>query len=1082
MKMIILALTLFPATAHAALTAEFYTYGAHDVVVSAFNKTALIFGGSDYQSMFATVATVGLVAFILRVLLALCFGGFKGDSNYFTLSVMPWLLSCAVFTGTVLPKGTLHIYDPVENKYQAVGGVPDIIITAAFISNRLERGLVDMVSTSGDPLSFQSQAGGKGFLGLYSLSKTPLQASDVLLDASLAGYIKDCVGFEISQSSGYAQELRRGTTDLLTSLAKAVNPANRTVVFADSLDAGGETMTCTAAWANIQPRLVASDALTNNLTATCAEMGFSLTTTTGSTDCISRMSEVTNGQILSGSTGLSFLRQAYVAQSLDRVFSSANSDEEYATYSVLNKASGVMNSFNTWLPYLRAVILAVTISLTPFLCLLMFTPLMGKVVKYIFASFLFITVWGVSDAVLHQFTIDYANTIHNSVRQYNMGLDMFRSYPPAAEKILAIFGLVRAAGLVVAGAVSSSVLALGHTVGSAIGGKVDEIMQTAGAAGAQMLDPGSKAAIRKSNQMSIPTETMANAYSWDQRQKADYSRMAGDLSHQLGALDEAGGMENYTDMRHGQGVTGSYRGQGDVALNQQFMKQAESMGIPREQAQMMAAATVNHGEGLAELQRLEKQGYSGEKAADTYWSGKVADHMQGRSVGQTDDFTLYRPTAQQENGRWGHVSATWQEGQLVGLQGNSVGVVDTDSIRTAYDKSFGSTLSEVRKAEQSAGESVTKSWGNSRTWSQVTAAADQLYSATSGSVDLSKSVNSTVLSSLRNSHAVDERTGQTIDKSAWAQISAGLATPKVSPLKAQIEGGASWRVTDSRGQSYVVHQSAEQARTTAENIGQTWRNSTTQVRSGQYSDTAQKALAQIESITGTKTATETASKAYQQSQDIAERRSQALANATEARTSLDRDFYSWVGTEQFGGGTSGDRHAIKHLEGLAATGQTAEINRLRSDYYTARGITPEGLGAALPTVTGPDQTAAITSVDDTLQTTAEGLHSDLAKQPNLKTSDPTAKFKKQQNVPPGTVSQNDIDAGISATKDEIQSGGTLIEARGQDIKREPVERFVNPARPASPAGSKPHDRITPPQDTAPSAEPAHIPKIPKKPM
>ncbi|MGE0920175.1 conjugal transfer protein TraG N-terminal domain-containing protein [Trichlorobacter lovleyi] len=1043
-KLLFIALILIPAQAQAALTQEYYCWGGHDAVVSAFNKIALIFGGSGYQSLFITLATASIAALVIRVMMQLMLGGFKGDGNVAFHALIPWLLSVSIFAGGVIPKGTLHIYDPVENKYQAVGGIPDVVILFASISNKIERVLVEQVTTSGDPIGFQAQAGGKGFMGLYSISTIPVQANDSMLDTSVQRYIGDCVGFHSSIEPGYIQELRKTTSDLLTSFAKAASPANMTVLFSDSSPAG-DSVSCRDAWTSIQTRLQVAGGLQNNLKTACTEMGFNPEIATEFNDCQTKMSSVVNAQIQPGKTSMDFLRSVYLAQSMDDVLSSDNAGAAMSNFSILNKASGTMSTVNNWLPTVRAVILAVTISLTPFLALLMLTPMFGKALKFVAGSFFLLTIFGVVDATLHQFIIDYSSKLYADVRQYGMGLDALRFFPSSTEKVLAMFGMVRASGLVLAGYIASNVVGLSASVGAAIGGKLmGDAVATGAQAEQQMLDPGQKSALRRSNQMSIPTETLANNYSMSQRTTADYAQQMGQLENITGSLESTGGMSGWGKLQHGQGFTNAYRGQGDVKLNQQFMAQADSMGIPKEAAQQMAAATVNHGEGLAELRRLQAQGYTAQQAADTYWQGKTVDHMQGKSVGQQDGFSMYRPTAGQETGRWGQVNATWQNGEMVGLQGNSVSVVDTDSIRAGYDKSFGQALSETRKAEQSVGEGITKSWGSSGTWSQVTAAAQQLYTATSGTVDWSKSLNSSVVSSLRNSTAVDERTGQTIDKSAWASITAGAGTPAVSPIKANIEGGASWRITTSDGKSYTVHQSAEQARSTQEQIGQSWRTTSTQVRSGNYSSTAQKALAQIESVTGTRTASESASRSYQEAHDINERRNEALSRAAETRTSLDRDFYSYVGQQQFGGGGAGDRQAIKHLEGLASSGQTAEINKLREQYYQARGINPKTLGQGLPDLKKPDVEAiasAVQSIDAKIDAGNSKLKQELHNQPDLKTHDPSKLVSEQLQTKPGAVDPKEIQQGLIENKQLISEGKKQIEDKGHEIKQSPVEKL-----------------------------------------
>jgi len=1037
-KLLFLCLLLFPAQAQAALTQEYYCWGGFDAVVSAFNKIALIFGGSGYQGLFTTLATASLAALVIRVMMQLMLGGFKGDGNVAFGAIIPWLLSVALFAGGVLPKGTLHVYDPVENKYQAIGGIPDVVVLFASVSNKIERILVEQVSTSGDPVGFQEQAGGKGFMGLYNISTVPVQAFDSTLDASVQHYIDDCVIFHSAIEPGYVQELRKATPDIPTSFAKAASPGNMTMSFSDA-SPGGDSVSCQAAWTSVQTRLQAAGQLTNNLKTACTEMGFNPETATELNDCQTKMSSVVNAQIHPGKTSMDFLRSVYLAQAMDAVLSSDSAGQAMGNFSILNKASATMSTVNNWLPTVRAVILAVTISLTPFLSLLLLTPMFGKALKFVAGSFFFLAIWGIVDATLHQFIIDYSNKLYGDVRQYGMGLDALRFLPSSTEKVLAMFGMVRASGLALAATITTSIIGLGASVGAAVGGKLmGDVTATGAAAEQQMLDPGQKSALRRSNQMSIPTETMANNYSFSQRTTVDYAQQMGQLETVSGGLEATGGLGGWQRLQHGQGFTNAYRGQGDVKLNQEFMQQAQTMGVPREQAQQMAAATVNHGEGLAELRRLQQQGFSGQQAADAYWQGKTVDHMQGRSVGQQNGFTMYRPAEGQEKGLWGQISVLWQGGQLVQLQGGALNVATTEQFRANYDKAYSQAISESYRADQSLGESVTRSWGNSATWSQTQAAAQQLYDATSGSVDYSKAITSTMMSSFRNSDIVDERSGKTIDKSAFKQISGGAGTPLISPIKANIEGGSSWRVTTSDGKSYVVNQTAEEARSMSTSVGETHRTTLSTVRSGQYSETAQKALAQMESVQGTKTASETATITYSRANEMRESQGQAHSRAAEMSANLTRDFIHHAGQTRFGGGQAGDRAAIIHYETLAAQGKTQEIQEEMSKYFTSRGITPESLGANLGKVKGPDESKAPdpeTMREKVSNDTAQ-IQQELNKQPNIKSTDPTAQVEKQLDVKPGAVDPKMVEQTISANQEDIKNGHQRIKTAGQDIKEE----------------------------------------------
>lgn len=1032
-------LLLFPASALADFQQEYITWGGHSAVVNAFNKSALIFSDSSFAKLSATLATASLAALILRVMWGLMAGGFKGDGSAVVFQgIIPWLISVALFMGTVLPKGTLHIYDQTENKYQAIGNIPLIIVVMASVCNKLERVMVEAVQTSGDPLSFTAQAGGKGFMGLEGITTKPLTAADSTLDATLQNYVMDCIILENSLRPGYTDELRRGTTDLQASFAKAVNPASFTVVH-DADHPAGELYTCKDAWLNIEARLNAAGGLNNNLAYACNAVGFDASKADERNECLTKITSVADGQISSGKSGYDLLKTTYLAQQFDAAISGNRGGEANANFQLLNKASGLMSTANNWLPTIRAIILSITVALTPFLCLLMLTPMFGKVLKYLLGGFMLLTVWSVVDATIHQFIIDYSNRLYGEIRWYNLGIDAIRLMPETTGKVLAMFGMARTSGLALSIAIVSSVMGLSASVGSAIGGKImGDVTQTGAQAEAQVLDPGQKAALRRSNQSAIPTETMANHHSFTERTTAEYSQQAGQLKHQLGAVAGAGGMQNYKDLREQQGFVESFKGGGEVALNQQMRAMATSMGISDETQRRMAASNVNSGEALFRLAALQKQGFSGEAAEQAWMQGAVADRMQSGSVGQQQGFTMYRPVEGQEQGKWGQVQATWQDNRMVGLQGNTVNVASTEQLRASYDKAYSQAISESFRADQSLGESVTKSWGNSATWSQTTAAAQQLYQATNGSVDYMKAVSSTMTNSFRNSQIVDERTGQSIDKSVFAQATAGVGTPQISPVKANIEGGASWRVTTNDGKSYVVNQSAEEARSMATNVGETHRTTLSTVRSGQYSETAQKALSQMESVQGSKTASENSTISYSRANEMREAQGQAHSRAADVSANLSRDFYRYVGEKQFGGGADGDREAIKHLEGLAASGQTKELDTLKAQYLSERNINVESLGANLSQVKGPDLSKAPDpeAVRAKIEGDSTALKSELASQPNLKVTDPTAQVAAQLKTEAGAVNPKEIKAELAAGQKEITDGKSGIEQKGVEIKND----------------------------------------------
>ena len=168
---------LYPGSAF-ALDADYYTWGGFDAVASGFQRLALIFSDGGYRGLFFSI-----------IVMALMFGGFAIVARAATgvranpiAWLFPILAGVVIYLGLVVPTGTIHLYDNQTNKYLAVGGVPDGIVAVAGVLNLVERGMVEIVSTSGDPRSYVDQAGGTGFLGLFQAASKVLTTDDTLMD------------------------------------------------------------------------------------------------------------------------------------------------------------------------------------------------------------------------------------------------------------------------------------------------------------------------------------------------------------------------------------------------------------------------------------------------------------------------------------------------------------------------------------------------------------------------------------------------------------------------------------------------------------------------------------------------------------------------------------------------------------------------------------------------------------------------------------------------------------------------------------------------------------------------------------
>jgi conjugal transfer mating pair stabilization protein TraG len=82
-------------------------------------------------------------------------------------------------------------------------------------------------------------------------------------------------------------------------------------------------------------------------------------------------------------------------------------------------SSGVVA--NQWIPVIKGVLTAVAIGIIPILVIFIPTPLFSKAVSIICGFFIWLAVWGVTDAIIHTFGMDYAKKVFDEVAQHQLG-------------------------------------------------------------------------------------------------------------------------------------------------------------------------------------------------------------------------------------------------------------------------------------------------------------------------------------------------------------------------------------------------------------------------------------------------------------------------------------------------------------------------------------------------------------------------------------------------------------------------------------------------------------------------------------
>lgn len=422
------ALALFLALPRSAqaLELEYYTYGGFSDVVSAFTKAALVFSDSGYMVL-ATTIFIG----------ALAWGLFKAGINKLYAAVpgeggLPpsydgvWsallnaFVATVLFFGLIVPKGTLHIYDPTENQYQAVGGIPLIGVISAGASSMIERALVEIVETSSSPLAFSKQAGIKGIQVMNALVNRGGESINATFEKSLDNYIQDCVYFELKRpgTTLKIKELSETTPSIMeTSFPKAVNPSISTVVYAPDGDAAGITTSCTDAWTDgaygLSPRYTAAIAnpatgeYKDLMTRVCKDAGYSTydpnpaVATAALNACVTNTSSLISSMSPTWSLG-KFIGETRAAYR----FMIVEASDSPALVLQQNKMTAMTSQLAEFLQGLatkRGVIVAMAAVALPFVCLLLFTQGYKMLLATILAMFMLPSIWGILMAAVSDF-------------------------------------------------------------------------------------------------------------------------------------------------------------------------------------------------------------------------------------------------------------------------------------------------------------------------------------------------------------------------------------------------------------------------------------------------------------------------------------------------------------------------------------------------------------------------------------------------------------------------------------------------------------------------------------------------------
>lgn len=498
MTRLLILLALLAPRAAFALESDFYTYNGFDETVAAFTRLGLMLSDNH----FLVFATIFAIAGASLGALSTAYRGISGEQVNPVGFLIPIALGLAVFKAFVMSVGTVHIYDPVRNAYQPVGGVPDIIVAVAGGLNKLERGIIEIADTaSANPYS--DNAGAINF----ALIKSAMNASvnDWYLKQSLVNYYTACgMPALANMDTGARQRLMHGSTDLLNEFGEWTNAA-LSVVYHSAGDDTGEARSCTDAWAGtggLNSRLTSASTFAGVTESICMQAGFNVADGAQSAKCRTLLQDSTALYNVSVGSEIPFLRSILLAEAVSNAMNSADVDRStraLVSRQVMAEGFGNAEAMNQWIPKVRAFMLAVVLGVVPLTLLFIVTPLIKPALMLNFGLFAWLSLWSIGDGIAVQMAYDAASDAFDQIRRQQLGVEAIMMSPEGSVQALGVFGKSRSTALAMASVLAFGLFKFGGYALTGLGQQWQNNIEGAGdQAGRQTLYPEQNAAAQQS--------------------------------------------------------------------------------------------------------------------------------------------------------------------------------------------------------------------------------------------------------------------------------------------------------------------------------------------------------------------------------------------------------------------------------------------------------------------------------------------------------------------------------------------------------------------------------------------------------
>ena len=476
-KILAIILTLFIVPEVLALDMEYYAPNGLPTVAEAFQRMALIFSDGDYFSAYGIFVMVGMfLAIANNYVVKPSSGG--ASSNYSWIT--PAIIGTILVFGLVLPKGTIHIYDPVKNNTISVPGIPDGVVLIAGLFNLLERKMIDITDTA-SAYPYSKNADGINFTMFLNAIQEGKNNKKYFLQKDVKEYYSKCGRLSMAITGTNFEDFRSGITSPYAVLSEWIHPSvwvnmyngNRTL----------NNMTCTEAWNNVLKDALAATNFTEEVESACTTGGFDVTNTAQRQRCFEIIGQANQFFDVTSTSATNLIREAFINET---ILKKINEDEpEAAQRSLLGRqitlqGLGSLNAAQDTQVNNKAVMTAIILGLIPLLSLFFVTPLWLKALKFIAGAMLWLTTWGITMAVAHAGVMDAAIAVTDELVRHKMGLDAFMFAETDAIKALMLFGKMQSNSIMMATAVAIGVYGFGSYAMAGLAQGMAQGMQNTG--------------------------------------------------------------------------------------------------------------------------------------------------------------------------------------------------------------------------------------------------------------------------------------------------------------------------------------------------------------------------------------------------------------------------------------------------------------------------------------------------------------------------------------------------------------------------------------------------------------------------